>query len=184
MIAPTQRTIELANQAGIELFHCEKLSCFLSEVACKKKHKRIKQFWVSGADHEEADIVCILCDKFDQKTIQYNKITCKRCGKEFENNASNFLKRGFYGTDAICKSCRSKKDTGRITSKTRIVMINGEKKSLAQWCREYKMKLSTVSMRIQRGWDAVRAIQTPVIKKGKKNAICKSNEKRRVRIST
>lgn len=59
----------------------------------------------------------------------------------------------------------------------RLIEINGETKTLAEWCRIYGMNYGTVEDRICYGWDEKRAIMTPVDEKRRK-AGKKSQEKR------
>ena len=42
------------------------------------------------------------------------------------------------------------------------IEINNETKTLGEWCKEYNIKRSTASSRIQRGWSPEKAITTPV----------------------
>lgn len=67
---------------------------------------------------------------------------------------------GDYGP-SNCRWVTSKENyNNRRTS--RFVTINGETKTIAQWCEIYNIKDNVVRARISRGWDEVKAITTPV----------------------
>ena len=65
------------------------------------------------------------------------------------------------------ENCRNKRNNHLIT-------IDGETKTLTEWCDIYDAPYSRTSIRIKKGWDAVKALTTPSLRKGGK----KSNGKR------
>lgn len=56
------------------------------------------------------------------------------------------------------------------------VVIDGVRKTLSEWCREYGVHSSRVLGRVKTGWDIVTAITTPAFKHGHRQAdttVCK-----------
>ena len=52
--------------------------------------------------------------------------------------------------------------TARRRKDNRWLVIDGERKTLSQWCQEYGRRTTTVFERLERGWDAERAVTQPV----------------------
>lgn len=57
------------------------------------------------------------------------------------------------------QNCRNKRNNHLIT-------IGEETKALAEWCEIYNAPYSRVSWRVQKGWDALKALTTPALGKG------------------
>lgn len=47
---------------------------------------------------------------------------------------------------------------------TRLITLDGETKTLAEWCREYRISKQLVIDRVKRGWDEETAITKPAAK--------------------
>lgn len=64
------------------------------------------------------------------------------------------------------ENCRwsTHKDNQRNTRRTRWETMNGETKSLAEWCEIYNTPYSTVHQRLTLGWDLIDALAKPVKK--------------------
>ena len=79
---------------------------------------------------------------------------CTGCGKPFEVTAfTRERKRG-----RVCSlECR-----GRSRKNIETVTMRGASRPLARWCEESGVALKTAFARIKRGWDAERAVFTPV----------------------
>lgn len=61
-------------------------------------------------------------------------------------------------------NCRwvTQKDQCNNTRRNIVVEIDGETKTLKQWCEFYGLKYGTVSSRVKRGWSPKDAVLTPV----------------------
>jgi hypothetical protein len=75
------------------------------------------------------------------------------------------LDRKDNNADYCSKNCRwiTQQEQVRHTSHNRFIEINGIKKCLTEWCEEYKITRQTVSSRICRGWNEIKAITTPAV---------------------
>ena len=49
----------------------------------------------------------------------------------------------------------------RNTRRTHLIDYNGTRKSLAEWCEILNLYYPTINSRINKGWDAARAFETP-----------------------
>lgn len=60
-------------------------------------------------------------------------------------------------------NCRWSTNLVQENNKTsnRYIYIDGVKKSLADWCRDYEVSYKCVSTRIHKGWDPITALVTP-----------------------
>ena len=60
-------------------------------------------------------------------------------------------------------NCRwaTRKEQMRNTRRNHFVEYRGERKTIAEWCEILKLNYSTVNGRINRGWSAERAFETP-----------------------
>ena len=47
-------------------------------------------------------------------------------------------------------------------SNNHIIIINDVSHTITEWCRIYNIKYDTVHDRIERGWDEIKALTTPV----------------------
>lgn len=56
------------------------------------------------------------------------------------------------------------------TRRNHFVEINGERKTISQWAREYGIQPDAVYCRIRRGWSEIDAITTPVWKFSRANS--------------
>lgn len=54
-------------------------------------------------------------------------------------------------------------------TKIKLLIINGKEDSLLNWCHQFEMPYGIIYNRIRRGWDPVRALNTPI--KGKADCI-------------
>ena len=85
---------------------------------------------------------------------------CKGCGKPFERTAYDLARR----RGRVCSvECR-----GRARSNIELVRIGREAMPLARWAERYGLDLKTVCARRARGWDVLRALQTPAANRGQK----------------
>lgn len=86
----------------------------------------------------------------------YDNGYCKGMSIERINNDDGY-------SPSNCKFiAMSKQSEHRRTNN--YIEINGETKTLGEWCKKYNIKRSTASSRIQRGWLPEKAITTPVRK--------------------
>jgi len=62
------------------------------------------------------------------------------------------------------ENCRweSKLTQSRNRRSSRMVEINGEKKTFSEWCLLYGINRKTATDRVRNGWDEIEAITTPV----------------------
>jgi hypothetical protein len=83
---------------------------------------------------------------------------CTACGRPFEVSAY----REQRGRVRVCSvECR-----GGARRNIATVDIDGTKKSLSAWAKEFELPLATVWARIKRGWDIKKALQTPKANRG------------------
>lgn len=115
----------------------------------------------------------------------YKKHNIKMC-KEWEDSFENFycwaINNGYkfeplenghnkwsidridsYG-DYCPENCRWVTSDVQNNNKTnnKIIEINGESMSFANWCRKYNIQYRLVARRIKKGWDLLNALQTPM----------------------
>lgn len=70
------------------------------------------------------------------------------------------------------QNCRwvTSKENGRNKRNNHYITINGETKTLIEWCEIYKIPYSRVSARIGKlKWDVVKALTTPVLRRREKD---------------
>lgn len=65
-------------------------------------------------------------------------------------------------------NCRwaTRKEQGRNKSTSKMIEYCGQTKCLAEWCEEFDLPYNTIAERIKRGWNSVRALETPIKSKG------------------
>ena len=117
----------------------------------------------------------------DPKNASYNRYGARGitvCDRWF-NSFDNFLEdMGLapspeHSIDRIDNSKGYSKENCRWATKkeqvlnrdcTKLIEINGTKRTLADWCVEYGINKKTVSSRKHQGWDIIRAITKPAKK--------------------
>lgn len=124
------------------------------------------------------------CNNKSRESYKYYEakgITVCKEWEKFENFYNDMGKRpdgltierldytkGYYKENCIWASVevqnRNKSDTRKIT-------INNVTKSLAEWCREYKIGRSTITYRLSKGYSIVEAITIPTLYKGEFNNV-------------
>lgn len=67
-------------------------------------------------------------------------------------------------------NCRwvTNKENSNNRSNNRIIEINGERKTVAQWSEVYGLKSRTVERRLLLGWNEIDAVTMPLMKRGEK----------------
>lgn len=81
--------------------------------------------------------------------------TCIVCGARFAVSVRRVQRKEVKVCSERCRVRASSLYAPRV-------VIEGEAHSLAEWCRRQGIKLSTAWARMNRGWDAARAVTTPV----------------------
>lgn len=80
---------------------------------------------------------------------------CASCGVMFSVNMAQDRK-----NVRVCSfACRARRKGALIT-------VDGKAMPLVDWAKVFKIKFGTVWMRIKRGWDAERALKTPLVGRG------------------
>lgn len=84
------------------------------------------------------------------KALKVEIRRCVACGKDFEVSAYRIARNRANVCSTTCRG-RSRSNIKRIT-------IDGETKTLGEWSQGKGLKMSTVWMRMSRGWDVRRAL--------------------------
>lgn len=63
------------------------------------------------------------------------------------------------------------KTQGRNRCSNHLIIINGETKTIEEWCVQYNINRHTVQDRLKRGWDEIRAIVEPPQTKFRKKVV-------------
>lgn len=111
-----------------------------------------------------------MCDRWHNSFISFVEDIGERPSRE--HSIDRIDNDGWYSCGK-CQECISKGLTANCKWSTRVeqcnnrrsshyVTINDRTQTLAEWCRELNIAVHTAQSRIARGWDDVRALQTPV----------------------
>ena len=99
-----------------------------------------------------------VCDRWLKSFNNFFKDMGKRPSEshsiERENNSGNYEPSNcIWATMSV--QCNN-------TSRNRILNINGDRKTMSQWCRIHKIRMKNVWYRLNAGWNPERALTIPI----------------------
>lgn len=125
--------------------------CSIKNRCYNKNQKKYKDYGGRGIK---------VCDRWKNSFINFYSDMGKRPSKAHSIDRIN------NNDDYSPDNCKwsTPIEQANNTRSNRTIEINGEVKTLAQWCRFYNINHAVVKVRIFRGWPVIKALTTPLLR--------------------